>query len=366
MAINVPMPALPLTGLNQAIATGGNLFSQMINPVIKREDMQRQWKQHLDSLALQKAAAGRASAMAPLQLRLAQLQLDAAERDADPAKKMAYIQQIMQGLQGMGGQGGQNGQPNNVFGQPQDDQSSTYGQPPAQQMPAFNGSGMLIPQEAASQAPQAPSPQALQQGFQGFTPEQQMAASMAGLKLPKFEETPAMKDQRSLNLFNQKEAIKASNKATGANSLTNPIKTKYQSVIGGARSALPIIDHIIAETKKGNIPGQAIGALFKRDAQANYKGEISTLLDGIRNAYTIPNTDSGTEKAEDKVLRKSGESDTNYVKRLQMIRQQIVDRESDARMKLSTGNIATQTTPGTDYSHMSDDELRKIAAGGGE
>ncbi len=96
--------------------------------------------------------------------------------------------------------------------------------------------------------------------------------------------------------------------------------------------------------------------------EANYKGEISTLLDGIRNAYTIPNTDSGTEKAEDKVLRKSGESDDNYIKRLSMIRQQIVDREADARAKLGTGNITTSVMPskGTETKVINGKTYKKI------
>ncbi len=69
MPLNIPMPQLPLSGLNQAIATGGNLFQQMINPVIQRENMQRQWKQHLDSLELQKAAEGRSAQLFPYHLQ---------------------------------------------------------------------------------------------------------------------------------------------------------------------------------------------------------------------------------------------------------------------------------------------------------
>lgn len=176
-------------------------------------------------------------------------------------------------------------------------------------------------------------------------------------------QTPEDKNEAALNLFKQKEAIKVANKTGSGETLTAPIKTKYQNVIGGVTSARPILQKLIAETKKGNIPGQAIGALFKRDAQANYKGEISTLLDGVRNAYTIPNTDSGTAKAEDKVLRKSGESDANYAKRLESILNQMDARERDARTKLNAGNI-TASASGDDYSKMSDDELRKIAEGG--
>jgi hypothetical protein len=152
-------------------------------------------------------------------------------------------------------------------------------------------------------------------------------------------QTPEDKQAAALDLFKQKEQIKAANKTVSGETLTAPIKTKYQNVIGGVTSARPILKKLIAETKKGEIPGQMVGQLFKRDAQANYKGEVSTLLDGVRNAYTIPNTDSGTDKAEDKVLRKNGESDANYAKRLQSILDQMDAREKDARVKLNAGNI---------------------------
>jgi hypothetical protein len=177
-------------------------------------------------------------------------------------------------------------------------------------------------------------------------------------------QTPAQKEATALDLFNKKEAIKKQNKSGTGEVLTDKTKSKYQAVVGGATTALPIIDNIIEMTKKGNVPGQAIGALFKRDKQATYKGEVSTLLDGIRNAYTIPNTDSGTEKAEDKVLRKSGESDSNYITRLQTIRKQIVNRQEDAKAKLHGGNITATATAPEDYTKMTEEELHKIAGGG--
>ncbi len=154
-------------------------------------------------------------------------------------------------------------------------------------------------------------------------------------------QTPEEKNAAALDLYGKKEALKAANKTGSGEALTAPIKTKYQNVIGGVASARPILQKLIAEARKGNIPGQMIGSLFKRNAQANYKGEVSTLLDGVRNAYTIPNTDSGTAKAEDKVLRKSGESDENYAKRLEGILAQMDSRDKDARTKLGSGNITT-------------------------
>lgn len=76
MPLNIPMPQLPLSGLNQAISTGGNLFQQMMHPVIQRENMMREWKQHLDNLALSKAASGRAAQAAEDAHRLAANKLD--------------------------------------------------------------------------------------------------------------------------------------------------------------------------------------------------------------------------------------------------------------------------------------------------
>lgn len=76
MAINVPMPQLPLTGLNQAIATGGNLFQQIMHPVIQRETNAREWRQHLDALAMQKAAQGRLAQAAADAHKLAMMKMD--------------------------------------------------------------------------------------------------------------------------------------------------------------------------------------------------------------------------------------------------------------------------------------------------
>lgn len=93
MAINLPMPALPLANLNQSIATGGNLFQQMMNPVIQRENMQREWQTHLDNLALQQQQENRLGAMLPYQKEMMRLQLEAAQRQADPQKALEYQQQ---------------------------------------------------------------------------------------------------------------------------------------------------------------------------------------------------------------------------------------------------------------------------------
>ena len=228
-------------------------------------------------------------------------------------------------------------------------------QPPMPTQEFGEGQGVMSPQglqEAQQQAQQVQQPSG---GAKVNGPDLELMKQYPPLRglfkklngydpFTSIPQTPEEKEASAIDLFNKKETIKKENKAASGEILTDKIKSKYQNVIGGAASAKPILRKLITQVKKGEIPGQMIAALLKRDAQASYKGEISTLLDGIRNAYTIPNTDSGTTKAEDKVLRKSGESDSNYAKRLETILGQIEDREKDANVKLSTGNITAGKT----------------------
>lgn len=348
MALNIPLPQAPGEGLLKGIDTGSSMFARMMQPVIEREK-QKQLERHFqEQLKLSKAAAGRNAEL--FKYRLQELQ----DKHAASQFERNLMQQLMGGGQ-MPEVGGEDMPQANM---PQD----------------LTGEGMgVFSPEGLSQAQDTPSGVQAPQGGQmggnmGMLNALKQNPMLRGWFKHKFgydplAQTPEDKQAMALDLFKQKENIKQQNKVGSGETLTAPIKTKYQNVIGGVTSARPILQKLIAETKKGNIPGQMIGSLFKRDAQASYKGEISTLLDGIRNAYTIPNTDSGTAKAEDKVLRTAGESDENYAKRLQAILDQMDAREKDARIKLNAGNI-TANAPTNDYSHMSDEELQKIAAGG--
>jgi len=164
MALNIPNVGQPGEALLQGINTGSSMFSRLMTPVIAREQLAQQMKIHQDSLALQKATQARLAAMAPLQRRMAELSIQKAEMETDPAKKMAYIQAIMQGIHGMNGQA-------------------------EQLMTPFTGMGMPSQEEMDNPTPKAPTPQALKQGGFNFTPEQQMALGMAGIKIPTAKES---------------------------------------------------------------------------------------------------------------------------------------------------------------------------------
>lgn len=334
MALNIPMPGLPGEALLRGIDTGSSMFQRLMQPILNRENQQLQRGIHKDQnalnreryaqlgeqfqkeLALKQQQEKRLGANMDLQRALMQQNLLHAQHLNDPMYEFNNLQMLMGGA---GGGMNQQQPPNSMMGE---------------------GMGMYSPEGLQGAQAQAQNSQ------QGYDPELVRRAYIkmkTGIDpLAPLPQTPEQRNAAALELFRQKEAIKSSNKTGSGEALTAPIKTKYQNVIGGVTSARPIIQKLIEDTEKGNIPGQAVGALFKPNSQANYKSEISTLLDGIRNAYTIPNTDSGTGKAEDKVLRKKGETDTNYAKRLKTILAQMDSREKDARAKLNAGSITAQ------------------------
>ncbi len=333
----IPGIPMPMGGMD-AFIKGFGFNNDFMRQVQARNALAEQKRQHMEDLKLRKQAADRAGAMEPLRQKILQEQLLRLQHSNDPNYEFQQFQNLMNMMGGSQ--------------QPGQAQEQPAAMPQESEMPYGEGQGMMGAQgmpDTGIPMPQGEiTPNANKNPFEALKTN----PMLRGFFKHKFgfdplaaaPQTPEEKQAAALNLFNQKEAIKATNKAASGETLTAPIKTKYQNIIGGAASAKPILRKLIQEVKKGQIPGQMIGARFKRDAQASYKGEISTLLDGIRNAYTIPNTDSGTEKAEDKVLRKNGESDDNYAKRLQTILDQIEAREKDATTKLHAGNITAGKT----------------------
>lgn len=339
MSTRIPLPGNMIDTLMGGLKTGSGLYANAMHPILEREK-QKQLEQHFqEQLKLSKAAAARNASLMPFRLQ------ELKDKHAAAQFERTMMNQLMGGGAPQGGEGGGQAMP----GQPMPGAPQMPTEETGQGMGAFTPEGMQQAQQALS-APQGGAPQSGGAQNPMFHALMQNPMMRGWFKhkfgydpLAPVAQTPEQKNASALQLFQDKEKIKADNKIGSGETLTAPIKTKYQNVIGGVTSARPILKKLIEETKKGNIPGQAIGALFKRDAQASYKGEVSTLLDGVRNAYTIPNTDSGTAKAEDKVLRKSGESDANYAKRLEGILAQMDAREKDARTKLSAGNITAGT-----------------------
>jgi hypothetical protein len=101
-----------------------------------------------------------------------------------------------------------------------------------------------------------------------------------------------------------------------------------------------------------NIPGQTtygvpiLGGLMNLgsgDEQANYHGKVSSIIDGYVTAMKFAKTDMSTKKAEDILLRKPMESESNYKKRLDEVQEDLIRRRANiekaaAANKVGAGN----------------------------
>ena len=175
MALGIPLPGVPGDTLRKAFGTGISAYSQLMQPRIQREQLAQQKqsqeaqlaqriKEHVDNLKIQQMQQARLGQMAPLQQKLAQMQLDKLERESDPLKQLAYMQSLREGLQKMHGQqGAQQSQP----------------------MTPFGGMGMPSQQEIESPTVSAPSQESLQHGLMDFSDEDRALMQMSGIKVPK-------------------------------------------------------------------------------------------------------------------------------------------------------------------------------------
>lgn len=162
---------------------------------------------------------------------------------------------------------------------------------------------------------------------------------------------------------NGKTTVKASG-STGENSpSTMAIKTANQKTINGIRNARPIIEKLIKDTEKGNVPGQWIGHYFHPDLQAAYYSDVIQSSDTLASAFGYPGTGEGLHKAEQTVIRKPRESDNGYVARLKSLLKDMDVREENAGSILTKGINTKKETGRNDNSiaSISDEELMKIA-----
>ncbi len=167
MATGIPLPGLPGDALLKGLNTGSNMFAQMMHPVVQREQLAQARQNHLEQLALQKAAQGRLNQSAADAHKLAMMKLD-------PMHEINQIKLMMQYF-GQGAGGNQNATPASemqsfipgIHGQQQMEQQNNQLQ---SSMPSiqggFNNSGN-IPQIAEPQEDSYIQPKPDYSGFFG-------------------------------------------------------------------------------------------------------------------------------------------------------------------------------------------------------
>lgn len=352
MAVNVPMPDLPLKGLNQAIATGGNLFTQMMNPVIQRENMERQWRQHLDSLALQKEQMAHARRNDDLQRLMMQEQLMKLQHSNDPMYEFNQFKNLM-GMLGGGESGQQMPQmPTQEMGEGMgmfSPEGLTSAQQEAPQTSPYNGMGINF--DALKQNPMLRGFFKKKFGFDPLaaapeTPEQKRAADLQSKM-----DLENLKTENKSKALEQKEVI----------AVKKDLPTLEKSLKG--------VDELLQIAK--NNPNM-FGHGFMPDRYAKttkikdfgkWQNLISDAIAGLEQKLSARGNIVALKMAA-QLKPSHAEQQDVAIGKLESMRQQLVDSINNSRGKLGQGQLESNNQTNTDVSQMSDEELQRIASGG--
>lgn len=93
MATGIPLPGPAGDSFNKGVDTGSSMFARLMQPIIQRENMAREWKQHMDNLGIQQGNAGRAAELQPYQVQLLQAQAQQAAAKANEANMWSSLMQ---------------------------------------------------------------------------------------------------------------------------------------------------------------------------------------------------------------------------------------------------------------------------------
>lgn len=233
MALNIPMPELPGNALLKGVQTGGNLFSQIMSPIIEREK-QKQLDEHFEKeMKLKQAQMARSGRNDDLNRKILQQQLLEHELKTNPKKLFEFIQQIKN----------------------QGNQSSEM-QPFAQntEMTPFSGSGMPSSEEMDNPTP-VPELQEQQSNASGLfgnlTPDQQAMLQMAGIKIPTTKENPEQKRFAELKNKMQLEQYKTEQKkAFEQEKLSLKNEALRQKTVEKAKNDLPHLNQTLDALNK--------------------------------------------------------------------------------------------------------------------
>jgi hypothetical protein len=347
MALNIPNTGAPGEGFLKGLDSGSSLFQKIMQPRIAREQMQQQQQQFLQNLELRKQAMARAGANSDLQRQILQQQLLGLQHKNNPI----YEYQQFQALQNMMTGGGQN--QGEIF---------SIQQQPTQEM--GEGMGMFSPEglQEAQQQPQQPPMQPQSQGEINLNMFRQNPMLRGFFKkkfgydpLEQAPQTSQEKQADALNLFKQKESIKAQNKS--GNIATNKVLTQNQQSLQAIDTVLPMVDEFI------NNPNSIYGVSdFSRSKKAAYNAKTGGMIDMLVAAQSLPQVQASIDLVEQQIRRATGETTSSYIKRLKDFRKDLMQRRIKSSQVINSKKINTENL--NDLSKMSEEELQRIAGGG--
>ncbi len=323
MALNIPNVGSPGEALLNGVNTGSSMFSRLMQPILDREKQAQLERHFQEQLKLSKAAAGRA----------AQAAADA-HKKMDP---MYGINQYMALENWLKGQHG--GMPTPVGGQ----QGAAMPAISIPEQEAGEGMGMFTPQ-GLNEAQQIPPQSNVVGGIdldlmrkhpmlRGFAKQYLKFDPLAPIA-----QSPQEKQEMALDLFRQKEALKAQNK--GGETPTNTVLTQNQQAIQGIDTVLPMLNNLIDN------PDKVYGKWdFSPSKRAAYNAKTSGMIDTLVAAQSLPKVQASIDLVEQQIRRGTNESDDAYIKRLEDLREDLKLRRGKAQEVIKSRKVNTRPLP---------------------
>ena len=354
MALGIPLPSADFGG--QLASGSQNLMNQMIMQHLNSKKMAQQQTQFEQELALKKQAAGRAGANSDLTRSIMQQQLLGLQHKNDPNYGFNQYMALEQMIKGQGNQN-QN--------MPQD---SMPKQEVGEGLGIFTTQGMAENQEQGAQ--NAPSTAeatgtggAATGGFdlqllKTHPALRGLAKNLLGYDpLAQIPQTPQEKQTDALNLFKQKEAIKAKADDKSGNIATNKVLTQNQQALQAIDTVMPMLDEFINDESK--VYGRTD---FDPSKKAAYNAKTGGMIDLLVAAQSLPQVKESVALVESQIRRQNNEETKAYIKRLKDFKTDMAARRVKSKRVIDTKRVDTGSAE--DMTGMSDDELRKIAGGG--
>ena len=322
----IPLPDVSQFGdFTKGLSTGGNLFQQMMHPVMQQRQMQQadvhhknnlgfklqqleqQGLHHKQNLGVTLEQLKMAQDLHPSQVANLKAQAEYHQAQADD---LAFTQNLLNQLMGNGGG--------------------------APQMPMMGQRGDMQP-PGPNVAP--PSMQTIQQGFGGAptsNPMSEMNPAVAGLIKKKtgidpYAESPSMKSNREFQQFKDKEQYKLQQKSD----LTKPTQstvTENQKIVNAANSVLPILEKLR--------DGESYGPLsFPSGGKSKYKTRAGMSTDKMMTALKLPNQKESLNLVHQMTHRDVNESPAEFKERVQMVIDEIIENSTLANEVLTSSKV---------------------------
>jgi hypothetical protein len=148
------------------------------------------------------------------------------------------------------------------------------------------------------------------------------------------KQTPEEKNADALNLFKQKENIKAASKS--GDTATDKILTQNQQAVQAIDTVIPMIDELI------NNPDKIYGPFdYSPSKRAAYNAKTGGMIDMLVAAQSLPQVKESVNLVEDQIRRGTGESKAAYKERLKDFKKDLLARKNKSVKVVNSKKVDT-------------------------